>query len=36
MPEKYKTVFEELKNDKSETIDFGGAELGDNNIIALC
>jgi Ran GTPase-activating protein (RanGAP) involved in mRNA processing and transport len=36
VPEKYKNVLEDLKNDRAETIDFGGAELGDQVIIALC
>ena len=36
IPEKYKQVFEDLKSDKCEVIDFGGAELGDQNVLALC
>lgn len=36
IPEKYKQVFQDLKNDRCEVIDFGGAELGDQNVLALC
>lgn len=36
IPDKYKQVFEDLKNDRCEVIDFGGAELGDQNILGLC
>lgn len=36
VPEKYKQILEDLKNDRCEVIDFGGAELGDTNISILC
>lgn len=36
LPEKYRQTLEDLKNDRCEVIDFGGAELGDANIQAIC
>lgn len=36
LPEKYEIVVEDLRNDKCETIDLGGAELGDAIIVQLC
>lgn len=35
VPEKYRQALEDLKNDKCEVIDFNGAELGDQNILAM-
>ena len=34
--EKYKGVVDDLKNDRAETIDLTGADLGDANISTLC
>ena len=36
LPEKYEPIVEDLRNDRCETIDLGGAELGDAIIISLC
>lgn len=36
LPEKYEPIVEDLRNDRYETIDLGGAELGDAIIISLC
>lgn len=34
--EKFKGIIEDIKNDRAETIDLTGAELGDNNVSGLC
>ena len=34
--EKYKGIVDDLKNDRAETIDLTGADLGDANISTLC
>ena len=36
VPEKYRNILDDLKNDRSETIDFGGAEIGDQNLLGVC
>lgn len=36
VPEKYDAIVEDLRNDRCQTIDLGGAELGDAVIISLC
>lgn len=36
LPEKYEPIVEDLRNDRCETIDLGGAELGDAVVISLC
>ena len=35
IPEKYRSTLEDLKADRCEVIDFNGAELGDQNVLAL-
>ena len=36
IPEKYKAIVDDLKYDREDQIDLGGAELGDTNIEILC